>query len=501
MVFALLQASAKANSVGGLSYLATLDDGLPEIPAITHYVEKLRDATMRRRIIFAAQHLASMATDDLTPLSDVMDRFSSSIADVVSVREGSRPISTSEMLELHGPVELLKPRQQTGIPLAWPELQDALGGLEGGQMIVLMAATSRGKTSMALQMATSAATSSEGVPVIWTMEMSPKANFQRMVTQLSGVYATKPWATAEERSAHMRAVETLDSHKIYFDSTSRSVSSFLAGLRHIRVKQKLGLVIVDHLQLIRSENPKNRAQEVSENSRALKLAAMDFNVPFLVLSQVDRSSVKGEGKIGLHSAKESGDVENDADVVMWIDSPEFSRVQPTCVSLWIGKQREGPTGFSIPMVFQPEISNFYGGAKTWRRMTRKSMQMRLRQRALTCFTLSRFLKAHSALTLPSRRPSNSRRPTSNCVVSHKRYPSYETRSQVHLHVRKLFDMQRARAVEPLSSEYQIPICDAAAGLESSLLRCETLRGDGDLPGSAARRLRRLPNWANSRRGT
>ena len=357
VVFTHLQESNKTQNVGGLSYLVELDTGLPEIPAIGHYVDKLRDATLRRRVIHSAQHVANLAYDDLTPSTEILDRYAGSIADIVSVQETNRPVSTHDMLESMGPSELLRPRLSTGIPLPWPDLQEALGGMEGGQVIVLMAATSRGKTSMALQIATCAALHGS-VPVIWTMEMSPKANFQRMVTQLSGVWATKARPTPDERAAHHRAIETLNEQPIFFDSTSRSVSSFMAALRHIRTRHRLGLVVVDHLQLIRSENARNRAQEVSENSRALKLAAMDFGVPFLVLSQVDRNSVKGDGKIGLHSAKESGDIENDADVVMWIDAGEFSRDQPTTIALHIGKQREGPTGFSIPMVFQPHCQTF-----------------------------------------------------------------------------------------------------------------------------------------------
>ncbi len=152
---------------------------------------------------------------------------------------------------------------------------------------------------------------------------------------------------------------TLDENRIYLDSDARNVGSFVAGLRRVKAQGRLGMAVVDHLQLIRSTSSRNRAQEVSENSRSLKLAAMDLDIPFLVLSQVDRSSVKGDGVIGLHSAKESGDIENDADVVMWVQSgAEFSRDQDTLVSLHVGKQREGAAGFSIPMVFRPQSQTF-----------------------------------------------------------------------------------------------------------------------------------------------
>jgi replicative DNA helicase len=233
-------------------------------------------------------------------------------------------------------------------------LDAALCGFGPGQVIVLMAATSRGKTSAALQIALSAADAGK-TPMIWTMEMSPQSMVQRMLTQMTGVWATKRQLSLGERNAQTEAISQMSDHPVYFDRTSRSVSSFIGSIRQTRTAIKFA--VVDYLQLIRGSG-RNRAQEVSDNSRAIKLAAMDLQIPFLVLSQVDRASVKGEGKIGLHSGKETGDIENDADVVLWIDAAELSREQDTAVAMHIGKQREGPAGFSIPMVFRPTSQTF-----------------------------------------------------------------------------------------------------------------------------------------------
>jgi replicative DNA helicase len=357
-VYADLSARGESNQVGGLAYLHSIDDFLPLVPSIDSYVRQLHNAKIRRRIVFAASHIAKMAQDTASDLDTVIDSFGKSLVEITSCSSGRGPVSTRDMIETVGVTELLKPREESGVSLPWPRVQKALCGLQAGQMAVLMAATSRGKTSMALQVATCAALQG-GTPVVWAMEMGEKSNFQRMVTQLSGVYATKQFASAEERAAHRRAVGQLEDHPIYFDTKSRSVTGFLGSLRQIRAKTPLGIAVVDHLQLIRSANNRNRAQEVSDNSRSLKLAAMDMGIPFLVLSQVDRSSVKGEGQIGLHSAKESGDIENDADIVMWIDGGELDRVQDSTVSLHIGKQREGPCGFSIPMSFCPVTQSFH----------------------------------------------------------------------------------------------------------------------------------------------
>ncbi len=359
-----VQQAAKAASqdtvYGGLSYLIELNDGLPENAAIGGYVERLKDATLRRRMMAAAHHLELLAADDAHPASEALEGFASASLDLAkgAACKSSRPISTREMIDQDGVTALLSPRDQGAIRLPWSELGRALCGLSAGQMIVLMAATGRGKTCMALQMATAAATQGHA-PMIWNMEMGPKSLFQRMVTQISGSPATRRKTTFQEREEQHTALAQLGDFPVFFDRSSRSVAAFTANLRHVRSQAKLGLAVVDYLGLIRGSGGRsNRAQEVSDNSRALKLAAVDLGIPIVVLSQVDRSSVKGGGAIGLHSAKESGDIENDADVVLWIEGGELSREQPTSVALHVGKQREGPAGFSIPMVFFPASQTF-----------------------------------------------------------------------------------------------------------------------------------------------
>ena len=352
-----LVAAGKLEASGGIGYITSLTDGLPEVPSIDTYVQILKDCTLRRRIIYAAHHIGNLSRDMEIPATEVLDKFSEKLVDIASGGNTvNKPVNTREMMD-SGLAELLRPRQQSGLKLPWTGLQEALCGLEGGQMVVILGETSRGKTSMALQIATGAAF--QGLtPAIWTIEMSPKANFQRMASQLAGFPITKQFVTAEEKDRRAEALNALHDNPVHFDHTSRSVNAFMASLRQIRARNRLGLVVVDHLQLIRSENARNRAQEVSENSRNLKLAAADLGVPFVVLSQVDRSSVKGDGEIGLHSAKESGDIENDADVVMWIKAPEFARDQESPAQLFIGKQREGPTGFAIHMAFRPWSQTF-----------------------------------------------------------------------------------------------------------------------------------------------
>src|SRR5208283_2139601 len=255
--------------------------------------------------------------------------------------------------------KLLGPRIMSGLQIPWPTLNKSLCGLQPGQLIVLLAETMRGKTSFALQIATKAALHSTS-PLIWTLEMSPYSMYRRLVAQISGVAPEhRPnELTFQERDSQREAVVRLNDCPVWFDTTSDSVAAFIASMRKFRRQNRFGLAVVDYLQLIRSDGNRNRAEEVSDNSRSLKKAAMDLQIPILVLSQVDRASVKGDGEIGLHSAKNSGDIENDADVLLWIQGKEFSRDEPTDVKLHVGKQREGPAGFNVPMRFHPNTQTF-----------------------------------------------------------------------------------------------------------------------------------------------
>ena len=359
-VMADLEARGERESAGGFTYVLDLDNGIPEGAPIGGWVERLREYSLRRRMIATAHSLELRAADETEPLDALLSGFSSAASELAQQTSDSRrPFSTADLIAREGVSALMVARRQGEIAFPFPRLNEALRGMGAGQMVILMAATAKGKTSMALQIAELAALQGH-TPVIWTMEMSPRSLFRRMVTQVSGCWCGSHQMTFQERESQRGAIARLSDCPIYFDQSSRSVGAFLASLRQVRARtHNLGLAVVDYLQLIRgSGDRRSRAQEVSENSRALKLASVDMGIPFLVLSQVDRSSVKGEGKITLHSCKESGDIENDADVVLWIDGPDLSRDVETPISCHIGKQREGPAGFSIPMVFSPGSQTF-----------------------------------------------------------------------------------------------------------------------------------------------
>ena len=358
-----LMAHGEAESVGGLNYLVSLTDGVPTVPNLSDYTRIVKDKALLRQVIFAAQAVQNRAMLGEDSASEVLESFRAESSRLIegAAAVGARPVSTAEMIEQYGVDAMLSPRPHGAVRLPWARLDASLSGLAGGQVVVVLGETSRGKTSFALQASTAIAAQGKSV-LIWTMEMSPRSMFRRMVNQLSGVPVSRPAQMSfSEREAHRMAVGHLTDNPVYFDSHSRSVAQFCASMRRVvqSAGRPLGLVVVDYLQLIPANAGASMAQQVSANSRETKLAAVDFDVPALVLSQVDRVSVKGkDAKIGLHSGKESGGIENDADVQLAIQAPQFVRGQETACEIEVQKQREGACGFSIQMVFRPTSQTF-----------------------------------------------------------------------------------------------------------------------------------------------
>ena len=359
-IYVELQKHGETESCDGLSYLISLDEGIPRIPNIESYVRIVRDASTLRRIIFAAQNVMNEAMEPSAVPEELLTKLTAVTTDLTATaKAGSEIVSTAELMASHGVDALLgTTRAGKSVSIPWKRLDEGLNGLTAGQLIVLLGETSKGKTSFALQLGAHVAKQGKA-PLVWALEMNARSMFRRLVVQISSTPLSKAsQLTFQEREAHRDAVAFLGDQPVWFDTRSRSVAAFVASLHRLQRKTRLGVAIVDYLQLIRGTNTRSRAQEVSENSRALKLAAMDLEIPILVLSQVDRASVKNGGEIGVHSAKESGDIENDADVLLWIRAPEFSRDVTTSVKIHVGKQREGPVGFDIPMRFVPTTQRF-----------------------------------------------------------------------------------------------------------------------------------------------
>jgi len=357
-----LQKSRQLESIGGLTYLADLYTGLPDLPSLDWHVGQLKEKARLRKLIQIADYAMKrcFAADSSTDIQDALLRDAQELA---VLDDDRKAVSTRDLTDKYGIDGILNPQSdQSGLRLPWGRLQSALNGMRAGQMIVVAASTSRGKTSLACQIATHCTRQSAGV-MYWTTEMSPVALYRRMIDQMSGTDATRhrgSLLSSQELERGRAAVGWLYERPVWFDRVSRTVPAFLACLRQAQQRNKIELAVVDHLQHVRGIGRQDsRAREVSEISRSLKMAAIDLEIPFLVLSQVSRPKEDG-APLTIHAIKESGDVENDADVVILINSPKPNGhpVTEVPVGLNVAKQREGPAGFDIPLIFHPGTQAF-----------------------------------------------------------------------------------------------------------------------------------------------
>lgn len=352
-----LQRRGELEACGGLTYLAFLEEGMPILPCLDQYIDALKDKALQRRLLLLVDNIAQRAEAELESGAELRESLESAVGNLMSVADRTRgPRQPMDIVGRLGVDEVLLPTLANGVRLPWWRLDDALHGFRDGQSIVVAADTGKGKTSLACQIATHVTKQGKSV-LYWSLEMPARSLLRRMAYQMSGTDSRDLNPTADARAKQRDALTWLCEHPVWFDDRSTNVGAFCSSLRYVNNKSKLGLVVVDYLGLIRGTGyVESRTREVGDNSRALKLAALKFNLPFLVLSQYRRPA-KGE-QPSIHSLKESGDVENDADVVLLMNSSEFVPDANTVVDIHVGKQREGPSGYDIPLVFRPASQSF-----------------------------------------------------------------------------------------------------------------------------------------------
>jgi replicative DNA helicase len=346
--------------VGGFGYLIDLDAGLPEFPSLDYHISVLKEKTLLRRMLVFGDSMIKRALSGMESADELRAAFVDGITHLRAADDRNQAISTRALVKLYGIDGLLNPKLEEGIRLPWDRLSRAICGMRGGQMITLAAYTGRGKSCFACQAATHVTRQAKAAFIV-TTEMPARQLFQRMIDQIANIDSHRRYRdllSPTDRERQRDGVFWLNDHPVYFDERSRTVPAILANLRQAQSEADIGLVVIDHLQHLRSPgHSESRTREVGNNSRALKLAAMDFNLPFLVLSQVSRPN-GDDSDIGLHSLKESGDIENDSDVVLLLNGPQSEEaVIPMRVR--VAKQREGPSGFEIPLNFHAPSTAFY----------------------------------------------------------------------------------------------------------------------------------------------
>ena len=360
-------------SVDGFAYLASLDEGLPRIPNIDGYVRIVKDKATLRRIIFTSQRLIDRCFIAEDTPDEILAGAEDSLLRLGEARAKDALRSPQDVIEKFqgGFNAFLDPSQRIkGISTGFVKLDEMTGGLHSGELFILAARPSMGKTALALNIAQHVATHhSLRKPVaVFSLEMSAESLLTRMICAGARVDQQRfraGYLNADERRLlHHSASELIESPLFIDDTPGTNIMDIHAKLRRLKNEHGLGLVIIDYLQLMSSRGrSENRNQEISAISRGLKLLSKDLDVPFLVLSQLSRAPEQrpGDHRPQLSDLRESGSIEQDADLVAFIFREEVYKPDREDLrgqaELLLAKQRNGPTG-RVNLVFLKECTKF-----------------------------------------------------------------------------------------------------------------------------------------------
>lgn len=352
------------DSCGGFSYLCSLDDGLPQIPNLDSYVSIVKDKATLRRIITATELIQRRALSQEEKPQDILESMAGIASDMVPQGSGGGLISAGELLEKIGPDEIIAPRIKRGIPLPWPWMNHHTCGWLPGELWVLAGHTSTGKSSAAIQAAAFVAARDFGA-AIFSLEMGEVSIYQRALWQISGVDAERAKRGELDRGERERISATMEGMSripLYFDDSSMSLMKIQAELRRQWAKRKLGLIVIDYLQLLEdSGRHGTRAEAVGHNARVCKQMAVEFKATVLLLSQFNRESSKPNSKRRpeLSDLKESGDIENHANGVWFIHRENMQDQEVVPVEFILPKQREGRRGILTDQIaFRTRFQRF-----------------------------------------------------------------------------------------------------------------------------------------------
>lgn len=354
-----LNDTKRIESIGGLSYLAGLDNAIGQIFGTDDYCKRVKEKSiLRRAILSMTKAITEMQQNGDS--REVLEQAERTIRQLSS--ETSRDLrlrTAGEIIAAHGGMDSFMRDTAASVRTPWARLNRVLGGgFRDEELIILGARPSVGKTAAALQFAEAAAGDGVVAPV-FSLEMGAKPLLHRMACSRSRVDSNAMRTgnlRPDQRMAFMRAMSEIDAMPLYFDdTTSCTVSAIHAAIRRLNAVRPVGFVVIDYLQLMEAPGRhENRNQSVSAVSRGLKLAAMDLGIPFLVLSQLNRPEKEG-GTVTtrapiLQDLRESGSIEQDADIVLFLHRKKQDYGDIRAVDLIVAKQRNGPLD-TIPMNF------------------------------------------------------------------------------------------------------------------------------------------------------
>ncbi len=383
-VYEQLQSLGKADEVGGLAYLNGLAQFVPGAGNIRRYAEIVRERAILRKLVTTSDEIATNAFNPKgRPVAQILDEAEQKIFHIGE--EGSRMKQGFQampqlVVQLLDRVQEMadNPADITGVPTGFYDFDRMTSGMQAGDLIVLAARPSMGKTALAINIAEHVALE-EGLPVaVFSMEMGASQLAIRIVGSIGRIDQGRLRTgklTDEEWPRLTEAIERLRNVSLHIDETPGLTPSELRANARRLARQcgRLGLIVVDYLQLMSgsgSDSSENRATELGEISRGLKMLAKELQCPVIALSQLNRSvETRTDKRPMMSDLRESGAIEQDADVILFIYRDDYynkDSKEPGVAEVIIGKQRNGPTG-TVKLTFLKPLTRFesmpqgYGG--------------------------------------------------------------------------------------------------------------------------------------------
>lgn len=368
-----LDKKKKLNLVGGMDYISEVIDSVISSANMDYYIEIIKENTTRRNLINTATDIINNAYDE-EDINRTLDTAERDILNVVRARTVSDFVPIHEILRrAQEKLETLAKNKRpiTGLETGFYDFDRITTGFQGGELIILAARPGMGKTALALNMATYAATTTKKAVAVFNLEMSAEMLVNRMISALGGIDAYKlQTGQLQERDwkRYNEAMSQLADTNMYIeDNAGITAAEIRAKCRRLaNSKEGLGLVVIDYLQLVSSGNRRveSRQVEVSEISRSLKTMALELDVPVIALSQLSRSAEKRESNMPmLADLRESGSLEQDADMVLFINRKDYyeakkdQREKIVPAELVIAKHRKGSLG-TVDLMFELNMSAF-----------------------------------------------------------------------------------------------------------------------------------------------
>jgi replicative DNA helicase len=354
-------------TVGGTAYLGQVLGSVPSAAHGEHYAKIVREKFLLRQLIGASNEILRDAYAPHESAEIVVDKAEKLIFEIAEKKvQGSAAHLGEIAAEVY---EMIEDKSRAGIMTGFHELDDYLNGLQAGEMIIVAARPSMGKTAFAMNLVENIASGEARLPcAVFSLEMGRQQLAQRMLCSLSGVdghKVRKGMMNNEEYVKMAQVVAQLSKIPIYVDDSSQlTVLDLRAKARRLKMQFDIKMIMIDYMQLMDNPGVESRQQQISEISRGVKAVARELEVPVVCLSQLNRAS---EGRDGhrprMSDLRESGSIEQDADVIMLLHREDYYRMsdpdfQPDNIAeIIIAKQRNGPTG-TVKLTFDNRTTRF-----------------------------------------------------------------------------------------------------------------------------------------------